>query len=150
MTTTTSSIGGAVKTILASKATSGASPEEILQKLNSYGIEWYITEQGDLMIKYWQVGAEDFVSPEQVGTIQKQAPPAEATSLEWVSAHLPELRQHYGGRWVAIAGNAVAASAPTLPQLLDKINQLGIERPFVTEIPVGPITWMTTFASPFV
>ncbi|MFZ1057711.1 MAG: DUF5678 domain-containing protein [Candidatus Rokuibacteriota bacterium] len=139
------------KVILESAATSGLSPEEILQRLDSYGVEWYLTEQGDLMIKYWQVGAEDFVSPERVGTIQVGPVPVEANSLEWVSRHLTELRQEHAGQWVAIVGEQVAAFAPTLAQLLERVGELGIDRPFLTEIPAGPITWITTYyARPFV
>jgi len=149
--TTATSVGGTTKNIIQSIATSGLSPEEVLQRLKSSGIEWYLTEQGNLMIKYWQLGAEGFVSPERVGTIQAQeTAPFHANALEWVSSHLDELRQNYAGRWVAILGNEVVASAPTLPQLLDNIHELGIEHPFLTEIPAGPVTWMTTYARSFV
>jgi len=149
--TTTTSVGGSLKHIIESVATSGLSPEEVLQKLSSSGVEWYLTEQGDLMIKYWQLGAEGFVSPERVGTIQSQEnAPVHANALEWVSGHLDELRQNYAGRWVAILGNVVVESAPTLPQLLARIAELGIEQPFLTEIPTGPVTWITTYARLFV
>ncbi len=141
----TSSVVEMPKSILESGVTSGLSPEEILQRLDSYGVEWYLTEQGDLMIKYWQVGAERFVSPESVGTIRTGPIPAEANSLEWVSRHLTELRRQHAGQWVAVVGEQVAASAPTLPQLLERVGELGIDRPFLTEIPAGPITWITTY-----
>lgn len=146
----TVSIGGVTKRILESVVTSGLSPEEILQQLDSYDFEWYLTEQGDPMIKYWQVGAEGFVSPERVGTIQTRPVPEEANSLEWVSRHLAELRRQHAGQWVAVVGDEVAASAPTLPQLLERVGELGIDRPFLTEIPTGPITWITTYARPLV
>lgn len=146
----TASVGGATKLILESVATSGLSPEEILQRLDSYGVEWYLTGQGDLMIKYWQVGAEGFVPPERVGTIRMGPVPAEGNSLEWVSRHLAELRQRHAGQWVAVVGEQVAAAAPTLPQLLERVGELGIDRPFLTEIPAGPITWITTYARPLV
>jgi len=142
-------VGGTAKDIIQSVATSGLSPEEILHQLDSYDIEWYLTQQDDLMIKYWQVGAEGFLSPEQVGTIQTgRAAPPEGDQLEWVSRHLAELRQQYAGRWVAVVGDTVGASAPTLPRLLEQVQELGIERPFVTEIPAGQITWITTYARP--
>lgn len=146
----TVSIGGVTKRILESVATSGLSPEEILQQLDSYGFEWCLTEQGDLMIKYWQVGAEGFVSPERAGTIRTRPAPEEANSLEWVSRHLSELRRQHAGQWVAVVGDKVAASAPTLPQLLERVGELGIDCPFLTEIPTGPITWITTYARPLV
>ena len=131
--------------ILESAPTSGLSLEEILQRLDSYGVEWYLTEQGDSMMKYWQVGAEGFVSPERIGTIQTGPAPAEASSLEWVSRHLTELRQQHAGQWVAVVGEQVAAAAPTLPLLLERVGELGIDRPFLTAIPAGPITWITTY-----
>lgn len=146
----TATVGGAAKLILESVATSSLSPEEILQRLDSYGIEWYLTDPGDLMIKYWQVGSEGFVPPEHVGRIRTRTVPAEKNSLEWVSRHLPELRQQHAGQWVAIVGEHVAAAEPTLPQLLERVGELGLDRPFLTEIPAGPITWITTYAQPLV
>jgi hypothetical protein len=141
----TASVDEVAKLTIESVPTSGLSPEEILQRLDSYGVEWYLTEQGDLMVKSWQVGAEGFVSPERVGTIQIGPVPAEASSLQWVSHNLAELRQQHAGQWVAVVGEQVAAAAPTLPLLLDRVGELGIDRPFLTEIPAGPITWITTY-----
>ena len=135
-----------MKDIVESVTTSGLPPEEMLQHLDSYGIEWYLTDQGDLMIKYWQVGAESLIPPERVATIKSgRAVPNEAQALEWVSHHLPQLRQQYAGQWVAVVAAAVAASAPSLSELLQRVEELGIERPFITEIPAGPITWITTY-----
>lgn len=132
--------------------TSGLSPEERIRQLEEYGIDWYLSDGGDLMIKYWQVGAEGFVSPEHVARIQAGRPrPNEAEALDWVSSRLGELRQQFGGRWIAVVGNAVVSSAATLPQLLQQMQDLGIERPFITEIPAGQVTWnMTFYAAPLV
>jgi hypothetical protein len=135
------------KRIIESTVTSGFAPEQILRHLDSYGVDWYLTDQGDLMIKYWQIGAEGFVSPEHVGRIRAGRPiPSEMHALEWVSAHIPALQQRYGGQWIAVVGEAVIASADNLPQLLEKVQASGVERPFVTEIPTGSITWDTAYA----
>jgi hypothetical protein len=143
----TTTMGGTANDLAQTVVTSGLSPEEMIQKLDSYGIDWYITDHGDLLIKYWQVGAEGIVAPERVATIRAgRAVPNEARALEWVSGHLAELRQQYGGQWIAIVGTTVAVSEPTLSQLLQRVEELGIERPFVTEIPAGEITWITTYA----
>ena len=50
----------------------------------------------------------------------------------------------------AVVDGAVVASAPTLPQLLQAVEQQGVQRPFVTQIPAGQVTWMTTYARPLV
>ena len=147
----TATIGGTTKDFVDSVFTSGLPPEELLRKLDSWGIDWHLTEQGDLMIRYWQVGAEKLVPQEQVATIRTGRPaPKEAGELEWGSQHLPELRQAHTGQWIAVVDGAVVASAPTLPQLLQAVEQQGVQRPFVTQIPAGQVTWMTTYARPLV
>ena len=50
-------VGGATKNIHQSIVTSGLPPEEILKRLDSSGIQWYVTEKSDVMIRYWQIGA---------------------------------------------------------------------------------------------
>ncbi len=69
--------------IIADAVTSGLSPEETLRLLDSFGIDWHITGEGTLMYRMWQVGAEGFVSPEQVGRLQvNRERPRDADSLE--------------------------------------------------------------------
>ena len=133
-------------TIVKSAVTSGRPPEEILERLNEYGIEWYITEEGNLMIKYWQVGAEDFVPEERVAEFRaRTAAPSGAESLEWISKHLSELQATYGDKWIAVAGDEVIASADDLPRLVEALDELNIDNPFVTQIPAGPIVWHTLY-----
>lgn len=133
--------------IVESAVTSGLTPEETLRRLESAGINWYITDQGDLMIRYWQVAAEGFVSPEHVGRIQiGRAAPEEASALEWVSRHLSELRSRHAGQWIAVAEDRVMATDPDLGGLLDQLRTARVERPFITQIPAGPITWITAYA----
>ncbi|MBI4488427.1 MAG: hypothetical protein HY694_05035 [Deltaproteobacteria bacterium] len=139
-------VGGATKKILESIVTSGLPPEEILKRLDSYGIQWYVTEKGDLMIRYWQIGAEDFVPVEHIARIREsQTVPAEASALEWLSGHLREVKADYADCWIAIIDNEVVADAETLPTLLQKVNDAGIENPFVTFIPAEAIIWSTAY-----
>ncbi len=139
-------VGGATKKIVESIGTSGLSPEEILKRLDSCGIQWHVTERGDLMIRYWQVGAEDFVPVEHVARIKEsQTVPAEAGALEWLSGHLREVKAEYADRWVAIVGNQVVADAESLPALLQKVHDARVENPFVTFIPGEPIIWATAY-----
>lgn len=146
-TTTAFSVSTITKEIVESVVTGGASPQEVLERLNSYGIEWYLTEKGDLPIKYWQVGAEDFVPAEHVARIREgRAVPNDASTLEWLSQQLPELRKRYADHWIAVVENEVVAAAPTLPDLLQRIRDAAIEHPFITEIPSQPLIWTTTYA----
>jgi len=94
-----------------SVVTSGSPPEEMLDQLDSYGIEWHLTEEGgDLWIKCWQVGAEKFVPAEYVAKLQEnRTVNSETTALEWMSKQLPELEKEYSGKWIAVVDNQVAA-----------------------------------------
>lgn len=120
----------------------GKSPEETLEALDRYGIEWYISEGGTLLIRSWQVVDERFESPEQAAEIRVgREMPKEVDYLEWLSSNLEELRRLYAGQWIAIAHGEVVASAPTLPELVEAAETVGIERPFVTFITEQDITW---------
>ncbi len=133
-------------TIVESVLTGSGSPEEILERLNKLDIESYITEKGDLMIKYWQVVAENFVPAERVAQFRtRTAAPSGAESLEWISKHLSELQANYGDKWIAVAGDQVIASADDLPRLVEALDELNIDNPFVTQIPAGPIIWHTLY-----
>ncbi len=136
-----------MKNALEGLTSAGRSPEETLQQLDSMKIDWYVTEQGDLMIRYWQIGAEGFVSPEHVGHLRTGNEEAgEIDSLEWVSHHLSDLRARYAGQWIAVNRGRVIASARTLPELLDAYRDSGVLHPFVTQIPAEPVLWTTTYA----
>ena len=139
-------IGGSTKSIIESIVTSGLPPGEILNRLDSYGIEWYLTEKGGLFLRYWQIGAEDFVPPEQIGEIRdNQNIPHEAAALEWLSNQLSAIRARYINRWIAIDNEKVVADADNLPTLLEKIDDASIETPFITFIPGDPIIWDTAY-----
>jgi len=127
--------------------TSGASAEETLAHLESYGIEWYLTEKGDLLVRYWQVGAEDFIPVERVAKIRTgRAVPKDMDALEWVSQHLPELRRQYPGQWIAVIDGHVAAAAISLSELLQHIQEKAIQHPFVTQVPERSLIWNTAYA----
>lgn len=139
-------VGGATKKIVESVVTSGLSAEEILKRLDSYGIEWSVPEKGDLMIRYWQLGAEDFLPIERTARIREsQTTPAEASALEWLSGHLREIKSHYADRWIAIVDDEVVADSEDLTSLLQRIHDTKIESPLVTFIPGEPIIWATAY-----
>jgi len=135
------------KTILSLISASGAkSPQEFLETLDKIGIEWYVTEKGTLMIKYWQIGAEDFVPSEQAAVIRSDRPsPDQGDELDWLSKNLPNVRGRYGGQWVAVYNNEIIAAAPDLPDLIRQIG--GFDRPLISFIPAEPVVWTFTYAS---
>jgi len=133
------------KAIISATLTGVESPEEVLSQLEKMGIEWHVTEQGTLMIKYWQVGAENFVSPEHAACIRIKGETCEPRAeLDWVSANLDQLRQQYRGQWIAVYNCDVVASATDLPQLMLQIKEY--DKPFATFIPAEPIIWTFTYA----
>ena len=135
-----------VTSIFASGAKSPESLEEFLSALDKFGIEWFVTEKGTLMIKYWQIGAEDFVSPEQTAIIRSDRPsPEQGDELNWLSKNLQNIRGRYGGLWVAVYNNEIIAAAPDLPDLIRQIG--GFDRPLITFIPAEPVVWTFTYAS---
>lgn len=145
--TTSFHVGGPTKEIVESVVTSSLSPEELLRQLDSYGVEWYLTDEGDLMIRYWQVGAEDFIPSEHVGRIREGwKVPREVNSLEWLSRHLSDLRARYPGQWIAVVEDEVVAASKNLADLLQQVRDSGVEHPFITEIPTGPVIWTTAYA----
>lgn len=127
--------------------TGSFSQEELLTRLDSYGIVWYATHQGDLLVKTWQVAAEDFVPREQVAEIREgRSLPSDASALEWVSQHLSELEQSHAGQWIAVVSDQVVAASPSLPALTEQLARMDVGTPFITEIPSGPVVWDTAYA----
>ena len=141
-------VGGATEENVRSAVTGSRPPEEILNQLDSYGIEWYVTDQGDLLIRSWQVAAEDFVPAERVAEVrQDHTIPDDADALEWVSANLEQLTREYAGNWIAISNNEVVAASTTLQELLSLIEAQSIQNPFLTRVPETPIIWETAYAN---
>lgn len=140
------SVGEPVKRFLESIPTSSVDPTDIVEKLNTLDVEWWITDSGDVFIRYWQLGAEDFMPPEHVACVRaEKMPPPQVDKLEWVSQQLDTLRAVYAGQWVAITDEGVVASAPDLGALLALISDQGLQQPFVTQIPEETPIWSTAF-----
>ena len=72
--------------------------------------------------------------------------PSEANALEWVSQHLPELRESYAGQWIAVVDNQVVGASPDLTGLTEQLDGIDIKTPFITEIPSEPVVWHTAYA----
>ena len=139
-------VGDTLK-ILESTVTSGRPRQEILQQLDSIGVEWYVTDQGSLWVRSWQVAAKDFIPIESVAEVrQGHTIPNDADALEWVSANLEHLTREYAGNWIAVSNNSVAAASTTLQELLCLIEAQSIHDPFLTQVPKGPITWNMAYA----
>ena len=136
---------GDLKTIIESISVAAKSPEDVLATLNRLGIESYITETGDLLIRYWQIGAENFVTPEQAAIIRTAKPlPDQSDNMDWLSGNMQSIRKEYSGKWIAVHNDMVVASAYSLPDLINQIAEY--DRPLVTFIPTEPVVWNFTYA----
>jgi len=134
------------KTYSESTLTSAFPQEELLSQLEQLGVEWYITEKGTPWLKYWQIGAEDFVPIERIAELREGGEMhPEANALDWVSQNLVYLRKVYAGKWIAVIGDQVDCAAEDLPSLLQLIRDRAVDQPFITQIPAAPIVWATTF-----
>ena len=138
--------GGDTKEFVQTAVTVGGRPADIVQQLDSIGIDWHLTESGDLMVRTWEVVAENFVPKEQVAEIQgSRTPPRQASELEWLSRNLPELETKYAGEWIAVVSGEVVGAATDLPSLLQMIGERGVDDPFITKIPSEPVIWATAY-----
>jgi hypothetical protein len=136
---------GDFKNVIESMSIEAQSPTEFLAALGRIGIESYVTEEGHLMIRYWQIGAEDFVPPEQASIIRTSRPlPDQGDNMDWLSKNLQTIRQEYGGKWVAVYNERIVASSSTLPDLMNQIEEY--DRPLITLIPAEPVIWTFTYA----
>lgn len=135
------------ESLVESIPTSSLPPEELLERLSSIDIEWYVTEEGNLFIRYWQLGAQDFIPIERVAEIRaRRSSPASADRLEFVSKNLEALRADYAGQWVALTDEGVAASADNIVELMRLVAEQSIEEPFITHIPEEQMIWATAYA----
>jgi hypothetical protein len=126
---------------------SGRGAHDALKQLDSLGIEWFVTDQGDLMTKTWRVVAARFVAPQDVPLIRQSHPP-EADALNWVSQHLADLRARFAGRWIAVEGGAVVADASTFPRLMKLLSKRAAgAKPLITQITAEEPSWIVTYAS---
>jgi len=131
--------------VLESITTGAKAAGEILDTLEKLSIDWYLSEEGTLMIRYWQVGAENFVSPERAAVIRSSKKSAgQVDELDWLSKNLQDVRAQFGGQWVAVYNNAIVAAAPDLAHLMSKITEF--DRPLITFIPADPVVWNFAYA----
>jgi hypothetical protein len=136
---------GDFKSVIESMSIEAQSPTELLSALDRIGIESYVTEEGHLMIRYWQIGAEDFVPPEQASIIRTSRHLTDqGDNMDWLSKNLQTIRQEYGGKWVAVYNERIVASSSTLPDLMNQIEEY--DRPLITLIPAEPVIWTFTYA----
>lgn len=136
---------GSINDIIASTATGAKSPQEVLESLTRVGLDCYVTEAGDLAIKYWQI-VKDFISPEQAAIIRTTQKPQEQTEeIEWLSKNLENIRLDYAGQWIAIYENRIVATATGLPDLMNQTSQF--DKPFITFISADEIVWNFAYAS---
>jgi hypothetical protein len=135
-------IGDFRKTIK-SVTTYAKSPEEVLAHLDKLGLESYVTEKGDLAVKCWQIH-EGIVSEEYAAIIRSsQSSPMERDKMDWLSKNLQTIQQEYAGQWIAVGDGEIVAAAPTLPELLILIGDVG--KPLITFIPAEPTVWTFTY-----
>jgi len=59
--------------------------------------------------------------------------------LAWISAHREELFPVHAGKWIAVGGDGLIATADDLPSLMRLAAERGHPHPFVTHVPVEPI-----------
>jgi hypothetical protein len=136
---------GDFKSVIESMSIEAQSPTELLSALDRIGIESYVTEEGHLMIRYWQIGAEDFVPPEQASIIRTSRHLTDqGDNMDWLSKNLQTIREEYGGKWVAVYNERIVASSSTLPDLMNQIEEY--DRPLITLIPAEPVIWTFTYA----
>jgi hypothetical protein len=135
---------GNPKLIFDSIATGARSSEEILRYLDKFGIEWFVTEGGDLMIKSWTVAAQDFVTPEQAANIRSNRATTEySDDLDWLSQNLEVVRRQFSNKWIAICENRIVGSSTSIPELMAQVGQF--DKPLITFIPAEPTTWVSTY-----
>ena len=137
---------GGLKGFVTSVSTGAKSPEEVLEALGKYGIEWYLTEEGTLMIRYWQFAAEGFVSPEKAAVIRSRtSSPGQGSELDWLSKNLQRVREEYGGQWVAVYDDRIVAADRNLSNLMTQIGEF--DKPLITFIPSEPTVWTFTYVN---
>lgn len=114
--------------------------------LEEADVESYLTEEGDLWVRYWQIGGRGFADRGEAAVIrQSRSVPGRANELDWLSRNLDSVREQYDGQWIAISGNEVSVSASSLSELMNQITEL--DQPFITFISPEPVVWSFTYAN---
>lgn len=129
------------------EVTGADTPEEVIETLNEYGVSWHLTQGGELWIRGWKVAAEEFIRPEDVPALRAENPREHETDdLDWVSRNLDQLREDYGGEWIAVVDGVVVGANPLLPGLVAQLNEQDVVDPFITQVPAGDVVWETAYA----
>jgi hypothetical protein len=112
-------------------------------------IDWYVSEEGSLVLRYWQIGADTFVPTEKAAIIRSTKSSSEQVdNLDWLNKNLDKIRESHSGKWIAIHKNAIVASGLNMPGVLSQLGQLaGIDKPLITYIPEEPILWTFAYAN---
>lgn len=134
---------------ISSASTQGATGDEVLDYLDKMKIDWHVSEEGSLVLRYWQIGADTFVPPEKAAIIRSTKSSSEQVdNLDWLNKNLDKIRESHSGKWIAIHKNAIVASGPNMPGVLSQLGQLaGIDKPLITYIPEEPILWTFAYAN---
>lgn len=134
---------------ISSASTQGATGDEVLDYLDKMKIDWCVSEEGSLVLRYWQIGADTFVPPEKAAIIRSTKSSSEQVdNLDWLNKNLDKIRESHSGKWIAIHKNAIVASGPNMPGVLSQLGQLaGIDKPLITYIPEEPILWTFAYAN---
>lgn len=56
------------------------------------------------------------------------------TEMNWALEHEDELRQRYGGQWIAVHNGRVVAYGPRLAEVMRQATEAGVAQPLVTSI----------------
>ena len=133
-----------VNNTIKSVSTGSMSPEGAIESLRSMGVECYVTTEGNLCMRYWQI-QENFVSREQAAAIRIGQPiPDQVDSLEWLSNNLQNIQRTHAGQWIAIYRNEIVASSVNPSEIMNQITEY--DKPLVTFIPAEPVVWNFTYA----
>lgn len=119
-----------------------------LDALDASEVEWYVSEVGDLFVWFWQAAIEGFVSDADIEVVRERKatrPEEESSNLEWYSRNQEDLRNRYGGQWIAVVAGGVVAHEADFGRLLEATRRFGVERPFVVQVPVQPPVGKMTF-----
>ncbi|MBA7651195.1 hypothetical protein ES703_59012 [subsurface metagenome] len=125
----------------------GKKSSSVFAKISPASLIFFLSRIIIFPINYWQIGAKDFVPVERVAQLREREKDfREVDMMAWVSRHLPELEKQYEGKWIAVFDCEVIAASTSISEVLEEVRALGIENPFVTQIPAQPTVWTTAYA----
>lgn len=90
------------------------------------------------------IGVASWESVSWAGFTAEDEPESDA-DLDWLGENLLELRDRYGGLWVAIDKQQVVATGSTVEEMEAAIDEAGVEAPLVTFIAEEEPDWLTAY-----